>query len=95
MRIYLEKQIYTLMLLCLLSITKSYAQPQILIKYADLIVFNGQVVTMDQKGTITEAIAVRDGRVLAIGTTLEITELAGPQTEKVDLHGRTVTPGFI
>ncbi len=83
--------ILTLMMLS----TITYAQPQILIKYADLIVFNGRVITMDQDSTIAEAIAIRDGRVLALGKTTEILEMAGPQTAKVDLNGRTVTPGFI
>ena len=85
----------TTLFLFFLFNTVGHTQPQILIKYPELILFNGKVLTLDQNNTINEAIAVRDGRVLATGKTTEILELAGPQTQKVDLAGRTVTPGFI
>ena len=85
----------TTLFLFFLCNTVGHTQPQILIKYPELILFNGKVLTLDQNNTINEAIAVRDGRVLATGKTTEILELAGPQTQKVDLAGRTVTPGFI
>ena len=85
----------TTIILFFLYNSVGHAQPQILIKYPELIMFNGQVLTLDQNNTINEAIAVRDGRVLATGKTAEILELAGPDTQKVDLAGRTVTPGFI
>jgi len=72
-----------------------YAQPHLLIKYADLILFNGMVLTVDQNFSSTEAIAVRDGRVLAVGNSSDMLALAGPETIRVDLKGRTATPGFI
>ncbi len=50
---------------------------------------------MDQDFTITEAIAIRDGRVLSTGNTDDMMALAGPDTERLDLQGRTVTPGYI
>jgi predicted amidohydrolase YtcJ len=81
--------------LFVICITTGNAQPQILIKYPELILVNGKVLILDQNDTVAEAIAIRDGRVLAVGKTSEIVELAGPQTQKVDLAGRTVTPGFI
>jgi predicted amidohydrolase YtcJ len=46
-------------------------------------------------GTIAEAIAVRQGKVLAVGTSKEMQALAGPQTKQIDLKGRTVLPGLI
>lgn len=66
-----------------------------LIRYADLVLFNGQVLTVDAENSVAEAVAVRDGRVLAVGRTEEVLVLAGPETERVDLAGRTLTPGYI
>ena len=75
--------------------TITNAQQQILLNYADLVLFNGQILTVDQNFTTAEAIAVRDGRVLAVGMNDEMLALAGPDTGKLDLKGRTVTPGYI
>ena len=69
--------------------------PALLIRYADIVLTNGQVLTVDADFSVAEAIAVRDGRVLAIGTSDEMLKLAGPDTERVDLGGRTLTPGYI
>ncbi len=69
--------------------------PAQLIRYADIVLTNGQVLTVDADFSVAEAIAVRDGRVLAIGTSDEMLKLAGPDTERVDLGGRTLTPGYI
>lgn len=69
--------------------------PALVLAWADLVLHNGHVLTVDQKFTIAEAIAVRDGKVLATGTNAEILALAGPGTRKIDLAGQTVTPGFI
>ena len=71
------------------------AQSSLLLNYADLVLSNGQVLSVDENFTIHEAIAVRDGRVLALGSSNEILALAGPDTQHVDLNGRTVTPGYI
>lgn len=68
---------------------------QLLLNYADLILYNGEVLAVDEDFTVTEAIAIRDGRVLALGSSEEMLELAGPETERIDLHGRTATPGYI
>ena len=52
-------------------------------------------MTVDDHFTVTEALAVRDGRVLAVGSDADILRFAGPDTERVNLAGRTVTPGYI
>ncbi|MCE5272964.1 amidohydrolase [bacterium] len=62
---------------------------------ADAVYYNGRVVTLDSVSTLAGAIAVRGGRIMAVGTDPEILRLAGPQTRKVDLGGRTVLPGLI
>jgi len=63
--------------------------------YPDVIVLNGKIAVMDNQLTTVEALAVRGRRILALGTTQEIGELAGPQTEVIDVKGRTVLPGII
>jgi len=61
---------------------------------ADLILTGGSVVTMDARRRTDEAVAVRDGRIAAVGAASEIVGLSGPQTRLVELGGRTVLPGF-
>jgi predicted amidohydrolase YtcJ len=62
---------------------------------ANLVLRNGKVITLDHADRVTEAIAVQGNRILAAGTNAEILRLTGPRTHVVDLHGRSVTPGFI
>ncbi len=69
--------------------------PAQLIRYADLVLFNGQVLTVDAGFSVAEALAARDGRVLAVCASEDMLKLAGPDTEHVDLAGRTLTPGYI
>lgn len=64
-------------------------------KIADRIWTGGPVVTVDAANTVTEGIAVRDGRILAVGSADAVMAHAGPDTELVDLGGRTLIPGFI
>jgi len=61
----------------------------------DLILHSGKVVTVDDRHGTVEALAVRGGRILAVGTSREILELAGKDTTTVNLRGRTAIPGFI
>jgi predicted amidohydrolase YtcJ len=61
----------------------------------DLILHNGNVLTVDDGFTIVEAIAVTDGDVSAVGTSVDLLALAGSDTKVVDLGGRTVMPGFV
>lgn len=62
---------------------------------ADLIMVNGKVVTMDENGTVAEAVAVKDGNIVAVGTTKQVKELANSGTKVIDLEGRLMLPGFI
>lgn len=62
---------------------------------ATLILHNGKVVTVDNRFTIASALAVRGGRIVAVGADADILRMAGPQTEKIDLEGRMVLPGLI
>ena len=62
---------------------------------ADLILTGGIVITVDADGSTASAVAVSDGRILAVGDEAEIASLAGPATQRIELNGRTVIPGFI
>jgi predicted amidohydrolase YtcJ len=57
--------------------------------------FNGDVVTVDDRRPAAEAVAVRGGRIVAVGGTAEVMASAGPATRVVDLDGRALVPGFV
>ncbi len=61
---------------------------------ADWIFTGGQVVTVDEDFSIAEALAVNDGRIIAVGSAREVGNLQGPATQVVDLEGQTVIPGL-
>ena len=75
--------------------------PAELVSYPQMVLYNGKIVTMNDTsftsnvGTIAQAMAVRDGKVYKIGNNADIRALAGPQTQQIDLKGRTVLPIFI
>jgi len=62
---------------------------------ADTILHNGKILTVDEQFSIAEAVAVRNDEFVAVGTNNDILRLAGPNTLRIDLKGRTVTPGLI
>lgn len=61
---------------------------------ADLIVHHAKIITGDAKFSIAEAIAVKDGRVLALGDDETIFKLSGPKTRIIDANGQTTLPGL-
>ncbi len=63
--------------------------------YADLILSNGKIATMDTATPFVEALAVKDGRIVAAGTSGAMLELAGPETVVRDLAGATAIPGIV
>ncbi len=62
---------------------------------ADLIVFNGKIATVDDAMTMVEAMAIREDTIIAVGRNQDILELAGPDTKRLDVKGRTVLPGIV
>ncbi len=62
---------------------------------ADLVFVGGRVHTVNAADDVVEAVAVRDGRILAAGGDAEVRSLAGPGTRVVELRGRSLLPGFI
>ena len=61
----------------------------------DTILINGKILTVDAKDSVAQAVAIGNGRILAVGSTADIQRRAGAATRVIDLHGLTVTPGLI
>jgi predicted amidohydrolase YtcJ len=61
---------------------------------ADLIIRRAKVLTVDDRFTVAEAVAVRAGRITAVGSDAQVMRLAGPETEVIDAGDRTVMPGL-
>ncbi|MER8712739.1 amidohydrolase [Mesorhizobium sp. M1295] len=62
---------------------------------ADLIVTNARVLTMDEGNPTADAVAIKDGNILAVGDRRTIEALKGPATKVIDAQGGSVVPGFI
>lgn len=62
---------------------------------ADLVLLNGKVVTVDPKFSVVDAIAVKGGRIIAVGSSAKVKRMVGEGTEVVDLEGQMVLPGLI
>ncbi|MBI4483617.1 MAG: amidohydrolase family protein [Acidobacteria bacterium] len=68
--------------------------PAEVVRYADTVLYNGAILTADDRFTIAEGVAIRDGKILAVGTSQRVLSLAGPETKKIDLEGKSLVPGF-
>lgn len=62
---------------------------------ADTVFQNGAVYTVAANQPWAEAVAVGDGRILAVGTSDDVRRFIGPQTDVIDLHGQMLMPGFV
>ena len=61
----------------------------------ELILYNANILTVDDRRPRAQAVAIADGRFLAVGGNEKIRALAGGKTKKIDLAGKTIVPGFI
>lgn len=84
------KHITLLTLLLLLVVVVKGQQP----RTADLILHNGVIWTVDDKKPTVQAVAIKDGKFVVVGTNAEALKLRGPATRVIDLRGRFVVPGF-
>ena len=98
---YLATALLAVIVLPALALAQRVEVPRQLVSYPDLIVYNAQILTVDDNsftprlGTTAQAMAVREGKILAVGRNAEILELKGPSTNVIDLKGRMVMPGMI
>jgi predicted amidohydrolase YtcJ len=83
----------SLALLCATILAQTAAPNET--KFADTVLRHGTVLTVDDQDHVANAIAIRSGRIVAVGTDAEVDRFIGPGTRVVDLSGRTVTPGMI
>src|SRR6202000_3039009 len=68
--------------------TNIYAQE------ADLVLKNGNIITLKNKGDRAQALAIKDDKIIAVGSNDAISKFIGANTKVIDLHGKTVVPGF-
>jgi predicted amidohydrolase YtcJ len=71
------------------------APPVLAAERADVILLNGKIITVDQRFSIAEAMAIRGERIVAVGRNADVLEQQGPGTKVIDLKKRTVIPGLI
>jgi predicted amidohydrolase YtcJ len=76
------------LLIAVIDVARAALPPQ-------LILFHGRILSVDSRDAIFQALAIRDGKIIAVGTDREIMRLADAATQRIDLHGRTATPGLI
>ena len=62
--------------------------------YADLVITNANIRTMDAKRTVAKSIAMLNGKIIAVGSDADTKKMIGPATRVIDAQGRTVIPGF-
>jgi predicted amidohydrolase YtcJ len=65
------------------------------VNYADTILLNGKIITVNKNFDVFEGVAISGDKISAVGTTGEMKKLSGPKTKLIDLHGRSVIPGLI
>jgi predicted amidohydrolase YtcJ len=62
---------------------------------ADIVFINGEVITVDKKNSIVESVAVKENRIVGVGSNQEVKGFIGEETKVIDLEGKTLLPGFI
>ena len=65
------------------------------VNFPDLILYNGKIITVDSNFSIAEAVAIKGEYFYDVGSNDDILKLAGQQTKKINLNGKTVLPGLI
>ena len=79
----------------LLSLLAVFATVAAWSQNVDTILVNGKILTVDNQFSVRDAIAIRDGKIAAVGRSGDIRKLAGPASRVIDLQGHTVIPGLI
>ena len=88
----MKKRITLLIIFMFTALVTGIAQIQ---ECADLVVKNGKIFTVTNEHPFVQAVAVKDGKILALGTSEEVAIYVGDSTEILDVNGKLVIPGFI
>jgi len=91
----MNERIHLLAFASALAASMALAAPAVAQQTADSIWSGGPILTMNDKAMRAEAVAVANGKILAVGKRSEVMKLKGPATQLVDLKGRTLVPGFV
>jgi predicted amidohydrolase YtcJ len=84
----------SIMLLAVSPVARASGQQDSRLHIADLILHNGVIWTVDNKNSIAQAVAIRKGKFIVVGSNEAALKLRGPKTQVIDLLGKFVTPGF-
>jgi predicted amidohydrolase YtcJ len=79
----------------LLAVLCGFTSSSTIAQQADTIYHNGSILTIDDARPKAEAVAVKDGRILAVGSKAEVLKTKGDATKLIDLRGKTLLPGFV
>src|SRR5215475_2958518 len=82
----------TVRLACVLLLASGWLAAQ---QPADIILHNAKVLTVDKNFSIAQAIAVTGNTITAVGQEADVMKLAGPNTQVIDVKGRTIIPGLM
>ena len=88
----MKKTAFLIVAILLIGLTAGYAQNQ---EIADLVVNNGKIFTVADMNSFVQAVAVKDGKILAVGTSEALEKYIGQTTNVLDVGGKLVIPGFI
>src|SRR5437016_14125527 len=80
---------FAVVMILLFSSASAYAQQ---LSFADLVIVHGHVWTVDPGNPRAEAVAIRDGHIVAVGSDAEIAKWAGPATKRIDAQGKASSP---
>jgi predicted amidohydrolase YtcJ len=86
------KYLYAVVAWCAVAVV---AASPALAQAPDTVLVNGKILTVDARFSTREAMAIRDGRIVALGSSADMRKLANARSRVVDLAGRTVIPGLI
>ncbi|MFN5930893.1 MAG: hypothetical protein ACK42F_04815, partial [Sphingobacteriales bacterium] len=79
----------------LLWVTAALLSGQLFAQYADLVIHHANVYTVHIDQPKAEAVAIKDGKILFVGSNSEVGQFVGNTTEQIDAKGQFLMPGFI
>src|SRR3972149_6610800 len=81
--------------LLVMLIASSSGSGESLPEQANVILLDGKILTVDAQFSIAQAAAIKDGMFIAVGRNSDVRQYEGPNTRRIDLQGKAVTPGLI